>query len=145
MLLGNTIKVYNEYEEFFTISKEHSTDAGFDLETPRAFILRAGSSEVVDTGIHIDIPESWYGRLEGRSDLNINNDIVCLGGVINSGYTGSIIVKLYNLGSKDYIFEAGDKIVQLIIQPCLFSGIGIECVDSCDEFHNSDSHKNHRL
>jgi len=37
MLLGNTIKVYNEYEEFFTISKEHSTDAGFDLKTPRAF------------------------------------------------------------------------------------------------------------
>lgn len=141
MLLGNTIKVYSEHEGF-TISKAHLNDAGFDLKTPRDFVLRAGSSEVIDTGIHIDIPESWYGKLEGRSGLNVKHDIVCLGGVIDSGYTGSIVVKLYNLGSEDYKFKAGDRIVQLIIQPCPFSGIGIENVDSCDEFNDSDRKNN---
>lgn len=141
MMLRNTIKVYSEYAGF-TISKAHDNDAGFDLKTPIDFVLRAGSSEVIDTGIHIDIPESWYGKLEGRSGLNIKHDIVCLGGVIDSGYTGSIVVKLYNLGSEDYKFKAGDKIVQLIIQPCLFSAIGIEYVASCDEFNDSDRKNN---
>ncbi|MGO5338035.1 dUTP diphosphatase, partial [Bilifractor sp. LCP19S3_H10] len=36
----------------------------------------------------------------------------------DSHYTGSIVVKLYNLGNEDYVFEAGDKIVQIVFMPC---------------------------
>ena len=45
--------------------------------------------------------------------------VVSCGGVIDSGYRGSIAVKLYNLGDKPYMVRKGQKIVQMIIQPYL--------------------------
>lgn len=99
--------------------RAHESDAGLDLRTPKAFMLCGHSSAVIDTGIHVEIPCGCYGRLESKSGLHIWNDIVCLGGTIDEGYTGSIRVKLYNLGEKDYEFEAGDKVTQLVILPCL--------------------------
>ena len=55
----------------------------------------------------------------------MRNSIVSLGGVIDCGYTGEIIAKLYNFGDEDFTFNAGDKIVQMIVQPCLIEGINI--------------------
>ena len=94
--------------------KAHNADAGYDLRTPERVVIHRHDSVTIDTGVHIDIPISWFGKLESKSGLNANHHIVCLGGVIDSGYTGSIKVTLYNLGEQDYIFEKGDKIVQLI-------------------------------
>ena len=42
--------------------------------------------------------------------------------MIDEGYTGSIMVKLYNLSRCGYTFAAGDKIVQLLICPVLYAG-----------------------
>ena len=39
-----------------------------------------------------------------------------MGGVIDSGYRGEIIVTLHNLGKDEQVFEPGDKIAQMIIQ-----------------------------
>ncbi len=40
-----------------------------------------------------------------------------MGGVIDAGYRGEIFVGLVNLSDKEYKFEAGDKICQLLLQP----------------------------
>lgn len=98
--------------------RAHETDAGLDLRTPNDFTLFAGSSKVIDTFVRVAIPEGYFGKLESKSGLHILHDIVCLGGVIDSSYIGTIRVKLHNFGDKDYEFTAGDKIVQMIIQPC---------------------------
>ena len=98
--------------------KAHEPDAGYDLRTHIPVKIPAGGSATIDTGIHIAIPEGFFGKLESKSGLNVKHHIVSLGGVIDAGYTGSIVVKLYNLGKQDYIFQKGDKIVQMIIQPC---------------------------
>ena len=41
-------------------------------------------------------------------------------GVVDALYTGSIKVKLYNLGDIDYQILRGDKIIQLVIMPCVY-------------------------
>lgn len=97
----------------------HYLDAGYDLYTPKKAFVPAHSDAVIDTGVHFEIPQGYYGKLESKSGLNVKSGIVCLGGVIDSGYTGSVKVKLYNLSDDDYIFDAGDKVVQIIFQPCL--------------------------
>ena len=56
------------------------------------------------------------GFLKSRSGLNVNHSIESEG-VIDSGYAGSIIVKLYNHGTDDYMVNEGDKITQLVILP----------------------------
>ena len=100
-------------------TRAHSTDAGLDLYSPVKHIIMGGDSVVIDTGVHVELPMGTYGRLESKSGLHINYDIICAGGTIDQGYNGSIKCKLYNLGKKPYMIRQGQKIVQLVIIPCL--------------------------
>ena len=103
----------------FVPERAHEADAGYDLKTPFDTVIRPGGSAIIDTGVHIAIPMGYFGKIESKSGLNVNHGIVSCGGVIDSGYTGSIRVKLYNFGRLPYTFRTGDKIAQLIIQPCI--------------------------
>lgn len=99
--------------------RAHSADAGLDLYTPEDFILLSFGkidNYTVDTGVHIEIPEGYVGVLKSKSGLNVNRGVVTEG-VIDAGYTGSIKVKLYNLGENIQDFRRGDKIAQLVILP----------------------------
>lgn len=104
----------------YTPERAHPTDAGLDLRTPIPFFIRPNSSIVIDTGVHVQLPHGTYGKLESKSGLNTKYDVVSCGGTIDEGYTGSIKVKLYNFGSCFRNFDKGDKIIQLIVQPCLY-------------------------
>lgn len=96
--------------------RAHEADAGYDLRSPIKTRLYAGEAVVIDTGVHIQIPRGFAGVLKSKSGLNVNHDIVGEG-LIDSGYTGSIRVKLYNHGDESYMIEVGDKISQLVILP----------------------------
>ena len=112
------MKYYVE-EGGFQPERGHFADAGMDLKTPENVIIKKGGSAVINTLTHVEIPVGYYGKLESKSGLNVKHGIVSLGGTIDSGYTGAVVVKLYNFGDKDYEFKAGDKIVQMIVQPCV--------------------------
>lgn len=98
--------------------RAHPEDAGLDLRTPHGFTLVAHGTEVVDTGVHVDIENGWFGKIESKSGLNINHGIETAPGVIDSGYSGSIKVRLYNLTDEPYGFDAGDKVCQMVLVPC---------------------------
>lgn len=98
-------------------TRAHKEDAGIDLKTPNRIVIHRHSSEVIDLGIKVEIPKGYYGKLESKSGLNVNEQIFCAGGVIDSGYTGTIKVRLYNYSGVDKIFEKGNKVVQLLIVP----------------------------
>lgn len=101
--------------------RAHYNDAGADLRTPIAFTLKAHDSAVIDTGVAMQIPDGYFGKMESKSGLNIKHGIVTTGGVIDSGFRGTIIVRLFNESDTDYQFAKGDKITQIVIQPCLLS------------------------
>lgn len=105
--------IEHEYEPL----RAHALDAGLDLRTPVDVIIPAHGSEIMDLGIHFEIPESWFGKLESKSGLNLMNKVFCGGGVIDSGFTGNIKVRLYNFGDTDYTFKRGDKVVQIVFLP----------------------------
>lgn len=96
--------------------RAHEADAGADLRTPYRVIAYPKSSVTVDTGVHVEIPAGYVGLLKSKSGLNVKCDLTGEG-VIDSGYTGSIVCKLYNHGEYMHIFERGDKIIQLVIIP----------------------------
>lgn len=116
----------------FTAVKGHYADAGVDLRTPDAVLVPAGGSATIDTKTVVKMPCGIFGKIESKSGLNVNHDIVSCGSVIDSGYEGHIRVKLYNLGKEDYQFMAGDKIAQIIFIPCKMGICGIE-IQSDDE------------
>lgn len=112
-------------------TRAHPTDAGLDLRAKERVKIWPGSYANIDTGVHIELPHGYYGKIESKSGLNTKHGIVACGGVIDEGYTGSLIVTLYNLGDKAYIFEPGDKVVQLVIQQYLAPEL--ELVDELSE------------
>ena len=111
--------------------RAHAQDAGLDLYSREEQIILPGESAVFDTGVHIELPIGTFGQLFSKSGLNIKYNIVSCGGTIDEGYTGSIRVKLYNLGDKPYLIRERQKICQLVIMPCLQPGL--EAVDSLTE------------
>lgn len=104
--------------------KGHNDDAAYDLKTPRAFCLGLGESIAIDTGVHMVIPKGYCGVIQAKSGLNVKDDIITTG-LVDAGYTGSIVVKLYRQSTYDACgyaprekckeFEAGDKIAQIRI------------------------------
>lgn len=111
--------------------RAHVQDAGLDLYSREEQIILPGESAVFDTGVHVELPVGTFGKLESKSGLNVKYGVVSHGGVIDSGFVGSISVKLYNHGDKPYMIRKGDKIIQMIIQPCLYPDL--EVVDSLPE------------
>ena len=100
-------------------TRAHPYDAGLDLYAPLGdeWVIPANGSVTLDTGVHIELPKGTAGFLKSKSGLNTKHGITSEG-VIDCGYTGSIMVKLYNHGKKDYTVRSGDKITQLVILPC---------------------------
>ena len=114
----------------FAPTRAHKTDAGLDLRSPICIEVPAKGSAVIDTGIHVELPNGTAGFLKSKSGLNVNHDITS-DGVIDVGFTGSIKAKLYNHGTKPYQVLRGDKITQLVVVECHFPDV--EIVDTLDE------------
>jgi dUTP pyrophosphatase len=112
-------------------TRAHPQDAGLDLYSREEQIILPGESAVFDTGVHIELPPGTFGQLLSKSGLNVYYNVVSCGGTIDEGYTGSINVKLYNLGQKPYMIRKGQKICQLVIIPCVKPEL--EVVDSLNE------------
>lgn len=123
--------------------RAHHTDAGLDLCSREDKVVPAHGSEVFDTGVHVELPcidlggkkLITVGFLKSKSGLNVKHGLTSEG-VIDVGYTGSIVVKLYNSSDVDYSVKAGDKISQLVILPILTPSL--EVVDELDSTERGD-------
>lgn len=115
--------------------RAHEPDAGADLFSPVAVTVYPGESVVIDTGVHMAIPYGYCGLLVSKSGLNVKHGILSTG-LIDSSYTGSIRVKLYNHGHEAYTVKEGDKISQIVILPVLLCGFSQ--VESLDETERGD-------
>ena len=105
-------------KDAFMPARAHPEDAGLDLHSPVDTIVPAGGSAVIDTGVHVELPAGTAGLLVSKSGLYIRHGLSSTG-LIDVGYTGSIVVKLYNHSGVDYYVSRGDKVSQLVIIPVL--------------------------
>lgn len=121
-------------------TRAHSTDAGMDLYSRETKVISARGSASFDTGVHIELPAGTVGMLKSKSGLNVKHNIVSEG-VIDVGYTGSIVAKLYNHGDEDYEVKAGDKITQLVIMPYVAPDV-VEGIYIVDELEVTDRGSN---
>lgn len=111
-------------------ARAHDTDAGLDLYSMYRRIVPAAGSMCFDTGVHIEIPAGYVGMVKSKSGLNVKHGITSEG-VIDAGYTGSIMVKLYNHSGCAVEIERGQKISQLVLLPIITPEL--EEVDSLEE------------
>jgi len=91
-------------------------DAGFDLYSVADVEISAGQRVQVPTGIAMEIPTGCVGLVWDKSGLSHKHGMKTLGGVIDSGYRGEIMVGIINLGTEKYLLEKGHKVAQMLIQ-----------------------------
>lgn len=94
----------------------HAGDAGMDLYAATATTLLPGERAVVPTGIAVAIPAGYVGLIWDKSSVAATRGLKTLGGVIDAGYRGEIMVGLLNTSTEPQTFAAGDKVAQLLIQ-----------------------------
>jgi len=116
-------------------TRAHRWDAGLDIYAAERKVIRANDFEVVETGVHVQIPEGCVGLLTSKSGLMAKHGLTCRG-TIDCGYTGSIRAVVFNHSGKDYIVQKGDKVTQLVIVPCVL--LPLEQVDSLEETDRGD-------
>ena len=102
----------------------HKEDAGIDIKSMYNHDVPPRGSVVCLTGTHVEIPEGYCGLLVSKSGLNVTEDLTTTG-LIDHAYSGQILVKVYNHGTKTRHIAAGQKITQLVVIPCLTDEIEI--------------------
>lgn len=106
-------------------------DAALNLYSIENILLKPNEHTGIKTGIAIAILDGYAGLIWDRSGLSIKHGIKTLGGVIDSGYRGEIIVGVINMSKNDYQVQKGDKIAQIIIQK--IENVSVEEVSELNE------------
>jgi dUTP pyrophosphatase len=100
-----------------TPTRANPTDAGADLYSIEDCMIPPLERLVVNTGICVEIPEGYYGRIAPRSGLAAKRGVDVFAGVVDSSYRGELRVVLFNSDKNmPFHIEAGDRIAQLIIE-----------------------------
>ena len=117
-------------------TKAHPGDAAYDLYSPKESFLAPGDTELINTGVALELPEGYAGLVLARSGLALKEGVTIPNapGLIDSGYRGDVGVILHKLVGFDdrvpksevvdgvrvhdeniYHVHAGDRIAQLLI------------------------------
>ena len=115
-------------------TKAHLCDAGWDLYadyTDTNLEILPGERKLVSTGISMQIPLGYYGRIADRSGNAYRSGVHVLAGVIDHGYCGEIKVLLINLSKETFVVNSKDRVAQLVIEAINMSSLLV--VDELDE------------
>lgn len=99
--------------------RTHPTDSGADLFALERTVLPARAITKVHTGIAVELPENTSGIIWGKSSVE-SKGIKAMAGLVDAPYRGELIVCMYNLNEQDFVFEAGQKVAQLVVLPTLY-------------------------
>lgn len=111
-------------------------DAGIDLSVIE-FVALAPFGEqnykkLLGTGISVKIPEGHFGLIVPRSSMSKKGIMLAnTCGIIDSGYTGELMLYVQNMTKDVNYINPGDRIAQMIIVP--FTSVVLHSVDKLPE------------
>lgn len=126
------LKIKLLYENSKLPEFANSGDAGMDIFSVDRKVIKSGESQLIRTGISIELPKDTEIQIRPKSGLALNNGITLLNspGTIDEGYRGEIKVIVINHGKNDFLVEEGMKIAQMVLKPIY--KVKITKVDSID-------------
>lgn len=99
-------------------SYAHGTDAGMDLYyNGEDTVIDAGARVLLSTGIAMAIPRLCVGLIWDKSGIAVKQGLKVMGGVVDAGYRGEVMVALLNTSTEPVTITSGQKIAQMLIQP----------------------------
>ena len=124
-------------------TRNHSTDAGFDIYAAETITLEPQEKALISTDVAVNIPKGYVGLLTSRSGVSSKTHLVIETGKIDAGFHGNMKINIKNdeqqtneiglyfngvdgkpLETTDnhvflrtYKINKGDKLAQLVIVP----------------------------
>jgi len=75
--------------------------------------IPAGGTVKVPTGVAFNIPPGYFGKIYNRSGVSTQRALIIKAGVIDSGYTGEIMLVVYNHGDMPEVIDVKTKLAQI--------------------------------
>ena len=97
-------------------TKGHPGDAGIDFYATETVVFAPHGQMRVPTGVATEIPDGYVGLIWDKSSVSFNQGLKVMGGVIDAGYRGEIIISMYNTTSTEQIIAKGNKVAQMVLQ-----------------------------
>lgn len=124
-----TIKIKKIDSTAIIPAKGSRYSAGYDLcanivhpfQDDCVITIKPGETEMVKTGIALEIPDGYFGAVFARSGLAAKQGLRpanCVG-VIDSDYRGEILVAIHNDSNTERVIHNNDRIAQIVILPYL--------------------------
>ena len=124
-------------------TRNHSTDAGFDIYAAETITLEPQEKALISTDVAVNIPKGYVGLLTSRSGVSSKTHLVIETGKIDAGFHGNMKINIkndsqefdteedayFNIQNKfehgyvsefvntNYTIHQGDKLAQLVIVP----------------------------
>jgi len=97
--------------------RAHHDDAAFDLRSRAEVELVPGRSNLVPTGLFIELPIGFEAQVRPRSGMALKHDLMVTNspGTIDAGYRGEVGVIMYNAGKENFHIKRGERIAQMVI------------------------------
>lgn len=94
--------------------KQHQS-AGYDLYSCQDTLVPAGKRCIIGTGIALEFPENYVGRICDRSGMAAKKGLHVLAGVIDSDFRGEVGVVILNTSEEDVFIKGPARIAQLLL------------------------------
>ena len=113
------IKKLRENAIIPTYGSEFAAGADLYAALDETFIIEAGETKLIPTGIALSIPVGFAGLIYARSGLASKRGLAPANkvGVVDSDYRGEVMVALHNHGNTAQTVEAGERVAQMVIAP----------------------------
>jgi dUTP pyrophosphatase len=96
--------------------KPYEGDAGIDLCAVEEITIPAGGRGSVPTGLAFELPQGTVGLIWDKSGMAKKQGVKVMGGVIDEGFRGEVLVCLANLSSEPQTITKGQKAAQMLVQ-----------------------------
>lgn len=95
-------------------------DVGYDLAASEETTIpaRNGKPVYVPTGVRVKCPDGVWARVAGRSST-MRSGMIVTDGTIDCGYTGELLIGIFNMTDEPIIVAKGRVLAQLIFQTCV--------------------------
>lgn len=146
--MTNTLQIKLLSDNATIPTRNHSSDAGFDIYAAETVVLEPQEKALIATDIAVNIPKGYVGLLTSRSGVSSKTHLVIETGKIDAGFTGNMKINIKNddlprvpnlrqakykdlennyvkTNGKEtyrigtYKIKKGDKLAQLVIMPII--------------------------
>ncbi|MBT2844754.1 dUTP diphosphatase [Staphylococcus coagulans] len=77
-------------------TRNHNTDAGFDIYSAETVVLEPQEKALIATDIAVNIPKGYVGLLTSRSGVSSKTHLVIETGKIDAGFHGNMKINIKN-------------------------------------------------